>query len=388
MRLLRIGFLLGLCAATACRDHVEVVVTTPASDAAPMGPTASGGAGGATAGAGLGGGTGDSGAGGVETAGGPGGQGGGATGGTAGAGGAADAGSDAGAPADVDASSESSDGGAPCVVDHDCPRPPTPCAVARCSHGRCTAANATAGTVIPTLPGDCHDLICDGLGGVSSRPLDENNVPVFENPCLAGTCNKAGVPGVEPLSRGASCRLGGGGKLCDGSGHCVQCLVQSDCVPGLHCQRDNSCGTTPCTDVACGGGCTPCDLGGKCLKNSDCSSFACDGVLHVCVADACADHQQDGNETDIDCGGADRCARCPTGATCGYYTDCATGFCDGLTHLCVTNGCTDHMRDGDETDVDCGGSVCTARCPLKKLCKATSDCEPGLQCGGSPQICA
>jgi hypothetical protein len=242
--------------------------------------------------------------------------------------------------------------------------------------------------VIPDVPGDCHDVVCDGLGGVSSRPLDENNVPVFENQCIVGTCNKAGVAGVARVPAGAPCRLAGGGKLCDGAGTCVQCLAQSDCAPGLHCQRDNSCGPTPCTDVACGGGCPLCDLGGKCQKNSDCISFACDQASLVCISDFCKDHQKDNYESDVDCGGPDRCPRCPTGAACQDPNDCETRFCDVQMHQCVTAafGCTDHAQDGDETDVDCGGPLCPP-CASRKFCKVPSDCLPGLHCSGTPLFC-
>jgi hypothetical protein len=368
---------------TACSDRVEVVVRSApdaavasATDAARAGAgggadadagadtttPAAGGAGGASAGQGPDGAAGGSGAGGSASA------------------GSADAGDalDAVAPAEA---------GAACVRDRDCPRPPTPCAVARCSEGTCSAANAKAGTVIPDVPGDCHDVVCDGLGGVSSRPLDENDVPVFENPCVVGTCNKKGVAGSALLVAGTPCQVAGGDKLCDGTGLCVQCLVQSDCGPGLYCQKDHNCGTTPCTDVACGGGCALCELGGRCLQNSDCRSFACDASSMTCVADYCKDHHKDGYESDVDCGGPDPCPRCPLGGACSDAIDCQTQFCDVELKQCVTTGCADHARDGDETDVDCGGPTCAARCASNQFCKTVSDCQPGLRCSGTPLFC-
>ena len=356
---------------TACRDRVEVVVR-PLDAAAPE-PASGGSSGAGAPGAAGAGEAGAATAGHLGSAGGGGGSGGASSGG----GGGADAGTEAGAPVDA----------GPCVTDHDCPRPPTTCAVARCSQGRCTAANAQAGTVVPDVPGDCHDVVCDGLGGVASRPLDENDVPVFENPCMSGTCNQAGVAAAEPLVAGSLCHVAGA-KVCDGAGRCVQCLLQGDCAQGLYCQKDHSCGTTPCTDVACGGGCTPCDLGGRCLANADCLSFACDTAGLSCIADHCKDHHVDGSESDVDCGGGTPCARCAIGAACNYAYDCDSKFCDGLTHKCVpaADGCTDHAADGDETDVDCGGPLC-APCPQYKFCKVPTDCQTGLHCSGSPQEC-
>ena len=39
----------------------------------------------------------------------------------------------------------------------------------------------------------------------------------------------------------------------------------------------------------------------------------------------------------------------------------------------MASGCYDGQRNGEETDVDCGGRFC-ARCPVAKLCDANSDC--------------
>jgi hypothetical protein len=383
-----VTFGLLFCAA-ACGDRVEVIVRS-SPDAAIVAPSGRAGGTGSGAADAVGAGTAGSGgeAGGAGAAAGDSGFAGG--GGSAGGGAVVDAGNVADAPNAADAENvpDAAADVAACLMDRDCPRPPTPCAVARCSQGRCTAANAQAGTVIPDVPGDCHDVVCDGRGGVASRPLDENDVPVFENPCVAGTCNKAGVAGAEPLVTGALCHVGGGDKVCDGAGRCVQCLVQSDCGPGLYCQRDHSCGTTPCTDVACGGGCTPCDLGGRCQANGDCLSFACDTTALTCIADHCKDHHLDANETDVDCGGGNPCARCPLGATCNWAYDCDSLFCDGLTHKCVSaaDGCMDHAIDGTETDIDCGGSVCPP-CGSTRYCKVATDCQAGLHCSGSPQAC-
>jgi hypothetical protein len=231
-------------------------------------------------------------------------------------------------------------------------------------------------------------VVCDGHGGVSARPFDENDVPVFENQCVAGTCNKVGVAGQAPLVMGTPCHLGGGDKLCDGAGRCVQCLAQTDCAPGLYCQKDHTCGTTPCTDVACGGGCVLCGLGGRCLANSDCASFACDVQALACISDYCKDHHKDGYESDVDCGGTTPCPRCPLGGACTAPLDCATGFCNAISHQCVTaaEGCVDFTIDGAETDTDCGGTTCP-RCARLQFCKDASDCQPGLKCSGNPLIC-
>ena len=36
--------------------------------------------------------------------------------------------------------------------------------------------------------------------------------------------------------------------------------------------------------------------------------------------------------------------------------------------------------DGDETDVDCGGALCNSRCAASQICKANTDCESTASC--------
>src|SRR5262249_2117603 len=56
----------------------------------------------------------------------------------------------------------------------------------------------------------------------------------------------------------------------------------------------------------------------------DCTSSMCDATSMTCVS--CSDGQRDGEETDVDCGGAD-CAPCAYGLTCSQSTDCSTAAC-------------------------------------------------------------
>jgi len=83
---------------------------------------------------------------------------------------------------------------------------------------------------------------------------------------------------------------------------------------------------------------------------------------------------KDGDETDVDCGGASA-ARCADGKRCQASTDCASGACaaDGT---CAAPSPTDGVKNGDETDVDCGGSTAT-KCAPAKGCKAHADCVLG-----------
>ena len=81
----------------------------------------------------------------------------------------------------------------------------------------------------------------------------------------------------------------------------------------------------------------------------------------------CEDGEQNGDETGVDCGGAD----CPACATCddGIQNGTETGVdCGGSCTACVT--CDDGIQNGTETGVDCGGS-----------CTACATCDDGIQNG-------
>jgi hypothetical protein len=85
--------------------------------------------------------------------------------------------------------------------------------------------------------------------------------------------------------------------------------------------------------------------------------------------DTCFDRVRDGDESDIDCGGS--CRSCRTDESCATPNDCDSLTCDA--GVCAAPRCDDGVRDGLETDVDCGGS-CT-HCELDEVCYNASDCD-------------
>ncbi|MCK5283532.1 MAG: hypothetical protein KAK00_09080 [Nanoarchaeota archaeon] len=88
----------------------------------------------------------------------------------------------------------------------------------------------------------------------------------------------------------------------------------------------------------------------------------------------CNNGIKDGTETDVDCGGS--CgSTCKEDENCDKDRDCISGYCnpDGL---CKEPSCEDGVENGDETDVDCGGDDCD-KCPKDSSCEDDSDCETG-----------
>ncbi len=63
------------------------------------------------------------------------------------------------------------------------------------------------------------------------------------------------------------------------------------------------------------------------------------------------------------------CGDCPSSQMCGSVTP----------NRCGTPRCMNGVADGDESDVDCGGS-CSARCSLHQRCKTTADCSGNTSC--------
>ena len=55
----------------------------------------------------------------------------------------------------------------------------------------------------------------------------------------------------------------------------------------------------------------------------------------------CNDGRKNGNETDIDCGGS--CRGCVAGSTCIAATDCETAACDA--NVCRAASCSNGVRD-------------------------------------------
>ncbi|MCC6809558.1 MAG: SUMF1/EgtB/PvdO family nonheme iron enzyme [Deltaproteobacteria bacterium] len=97
---------------------------------------------------------------------------------------------------------------------------------------------------------------------------------------------------------------------------------------------------------------------------------ACFDGTRVVYESPCADEQKDGDETDVDCGGA-VCARCGPGRRCNDPTDCGSLVCSDGT--CGPLSCSNGVRDGAESDIDCGGG-CFRRCGAAKNCDRDADC--------------
>jgi hypothetical protein len=135
------------------------------------------------------------------------------------------------------------------------------------------------------------------------------------------------------------------------------------------------------SDLDCGGSCVPCELGARCNTARDCLSLLCTGA--VCAkpdAPTCTDGVRNGVETDVDCGGG--CPACADGKSCSSFSDCTSVVCSQAR--CQPASCTDGAKNSQETDVDCGGTC--GGCRAGGLCRVAEDCA-SLKCSAPDHRC-
>ncbi|HYQ43293.1 MAG TPA: carbohydrate binding domain-containing protein [Polyangiaceae bacterium] len=127
------------------------------------------------------------------------------------------------------------------------------------------------------------------------------------------------------------------------------------------------------SDVDCGGPgkCARCSLNARCSTNSDCETDLCSNKR--CAEPRCDDGIRNQDETDVDCGGS--CLPCNTGLLCASDADCEGQYCTPKT-LCGDH-CTSGKREADETDTDCGGATCEP-CTENQRCRDASDCTSSV----------
>ena len=89
----------------------------------------------------------------------------------------------------------------------------------------------------------------------------------------------------------------------------------------------------------------------------------------------CGPGQPACSPTEPGCGTANN-PKCADAMPCKSADACESGVCSGGT--CAAPTSTDGIKNGDETDVDCGGKSTNAPgCETGKTCAAHSDCASG-----------
>lgn len=263
------------------------------------------------------------------------------------------------------------------------------CVTNHCLAGFCVMATCEDGILngnetAKDCGGSCKKCPDDSL---CSQPTDCINAVCKGGVCKAPSCNDGATNGLETgKDCGGSCLvLVSPPKTCPNGEGCntnADCTF-NNCAAGI-CQpptcANGQFDSTSETDKDCGGGCSPCADTLKCLTDVDCQSKVCDtsasATSKICVAASCADRAQNGNETDVNCGGVTCTQRCTTGQQCIANSDCLSKVCDAATSKCQTPSCEDKQINGSETGPDCGGSCALMSLPTG----AAKTCGTGLGC--------
>ncbi len=179
--------------------------------------------------------------------------------------------------------------------------------------------------------------------------------------------------------------------------------LTTPCAPGGRCEGPLDCATNVCrdgvcndvapadgkkngdeTDVDCGGAHAPACADGKgCAIAADCTSAVCTGGS--CQPPSPTDAVKNGDETDVDCGGANS-PKCKTGQGCAGDADCDDVRCDATQKKCKAPSDDDGILNGDETGKDCGGPTSAKKCPPGEGCASDADCDK-TRCNTTTKVC-
>ncbi len=214
-----------------------------------------------------------------------------------------------------------------------------------CTSDVCGLADSDCG--IPS----CQEETCD----IFANKYCEERTWIEEGYCEAGNCGSADYDCLDiECSDGACendanmyCQVGDwvAGSFCD---NCEDPDCESDGETTCSLDADECC--SDLSDENCDPDCTmQTDI--DCLECSNAGGDCCDPAEdEKCDPDCIIGQDPDCRGADIDCEGC----KAP-GDQCSSDDECTSGICDTATHMCTNPSCFDGLQNGDETEVDCGG---------------------------------
>jgi cysteine-rich repeat protein len=235
-----------------------------------------------------------------------------------------------------------------------------------------SATDATSAATDETTSGDPSG---DSSGDPTGSPANCGDGKVDpDEECDAGAAN-SDIGACTTACKNAKC---GDGLLYETEEECDDANVDSSdiCVPG--------CKLAECGDGFLGPG-ESCDDGND-MDNDDCSNSCGPVGCGNGTVDGSEDCD-DGNKIDSDaCLSSCQAAKCGDGFIQIDVEQCDDGnavdddFCSNSCTLGgMGPGCADGQKNGDETDIDCGGAC--SPCGDGKSCAGNEDCASG-QCSG------
>jgi len=218
-------------------------------------------------------------------------------------------------------------------------------------------------------PGSCVRYACKAANCVEVADQGKVVPDSDNNECTINVCDANGIPQPSFAPAKTTCTVNGG-AVCDAMGHCVECVDNGQCAmnstkPVCVQQHCASCDgvTLGCIGDPCAMG-HPCGSGGTCVDGV-CCNMVCNGLCEACAM------MYTGLQDGI-------CA--PVKFGMDPHGDCTTkGGCGDASNMPNECACNDGKKNGNETDVDCGGSVCS-KCPQGSECNTGTDCLSALSC--------
>jgi hypothetical protein len=214
-------------------------------------------------------------------------------------------------------------------------------------------------------------------------PADDDGDPCTVEGCKGGGNEHVVVAGL-PCGINGQLQCNANGK-CGGCTSPDQCGISTECAPwvcdGGVCALTS---TNPGTPVAqqVPGDCMRVQCNGKGEEETVVDDI--DVPVVVCQIGMCSagtpstspapegvECNENGGKA---CDGKGKCVECLSGKDCGMETG---WWCDIKYGTC--HRCDDGLKNGDETDVDCGGYDCFD-CAQGKGCEIKDDCKAGLFC--------
>lgn len=222
--------------------------------------------------------------------------------------------------------------------------------------------------------GDCQRYVCS-----QGQPAEVPDVgdPPPPTQCASFSCAGTQIT-TEPSAPGTQCSESGG-RVCDGSGKCVQCVTPTDCPA----PANPDCATPICNGSTCAFSNSPPNtpLPASKQKTGDCVTAVCDGKGGVttqeddsdfddgnpCTDDSCnkgvPKHTPSSESTQCSsmgvsgvCNGKGVCVNCNVDGDCGMATACAHPTCTGAT--CQPNYFDAGTPVAPQVDGDCELHVC------------------------------
>lgn len=237
-----------------------------------------------------------------------------------------------------------------------------------------TTAQAKTGECLCSTDFSSDPVNCGGCDKICLRPSHAADSACVDSECAIGSCATGYLDCDGQYENGCEANLTNSdlqvGAAID---HCGAC---GKTCPLPAYATATSCQASTCKITTCAEGYVDCD---RAYDNGcECDSGVCSGS--ACAAPSCNDLVKNGSETDVDCGGANSCGRCNVGKRCSSSGDCQSKYCNSsrvcapFCESCGTNFCCGTFCCASFTGGCCSNSCKISNNPRGSTCSFNESC--------------